>query len=161
MNRNHATWVIVLSFIVAATLAVLPLPAWLDNYRPEWVVMVLLYWVIALPHRIGMTVAWVVGFFVDVLEGSMLGLNALVLTLTAYVALSLYQRLRMFSVLQQSSTVLMLVGISQLLAFWILTASNQNTASNLLFMAPALSSALLWPWVFLLLRKLRRSFQVS
>ena len=53
--------------------------------------------VVALPDRIGLFSAWIAGFFMDVLEGSLLGLNALALALVAYLALSLYQRMRMFT----------------------------------------------------------------
>jgi len=122
---------------------------------------VLIYWVIALPHRVGLFTAWIVGFFVDVLEGSLLGLNAIALTLIAYVALSLYQRLRMFTPLQQSITILMLIGVYQLLIFWVLTATGQNTPQNLMFVVSSVSSALFWPLVFVLLRYGRRSLKVT
>jgi rod shape-determining protein MreD len=69
--------------------------------------------------------------------------------------------MRMFTPLQQSITVLMLVGVQQLLMFWVLTATSQNTADDLSFITPALSSALLWPLVFILLRSWRRGFRVS
>jgi cell shape-determining protein MreD len=55
----------------------------------------------------------------------------------------------------------MLVVVQQLLGFWVLTATRQNTANDLSFITPALSSALLWPLVFILLRSWRRGFFVS
>src|SRR5688572_6028020 len=131
-SRPHGTWFIALTIVAASLLGVMPLPPWLEVWRPEWIALVVIYWVIALPHRVGLFTAWTVGFFVDVLEGSLLGLNAIALTLIAYVALSLYQRLRMFTPLQQSTTILMLIGVSQLLIFWVLTATGQNTPQNLL-----------------------------
>lgn len=160
LRNTQSLWVILATFVVAALLLVLPLPGWLDYYRPEWMALVLIYWVMALPHRVGLISAWVLGFFVDVLEDSLLGLNGLVLALVAYMALSLYRRLRMFTMLQQSSTVFILVGLHQLVSFWVLTVSNQNTSPNLMFLASAFSSALVWPLVFYLLRYLRRSFNV-
>ncbi|MBT5483090.1 MAG: rod shape-determining protein MreD [Gammaproteobacteria bacterium] len=159
-NKHHGGWVITVSFVLAALFTVLPLPEWLEAYRPEWVALVVIYWVIALPDRIGLLTAWIVGFFVDVLEGSLLGLNALALALVAYLALSLYQRMRMFTAIQQSSTILILVGIHQLMSFWVLTANSQNTAPNLIFMISALSSAIIWPFIFFGLRYIRRTFNV-
>lgn len=159
--RSHNTWVILLTFIIAGFLAMVPLPAWLEPYRPEWVAMTLIYWAIALPHRVGLIFAWLLGFFVDVLEGSLLGLNAVALALVAYIALNLYQRLRMFTPLQQSGTVMMLVGMHQLILFWVYTATDQSTAPNLMFLMSSLSSAVVWPFVFLVLRQLRRYFRVS
>ncbi|MDY6981524.1 MAG: rod shape-determining protein MreD [Pseudomonadota bacterium] len=159
--RPHGTWFIALTLVIAGMLGVMPLPPWLEVWRPEWIALVLVYWVIALPHRVGLFTAWFVGFFIDVLEGSLLGLNAVVMTLIAYVALSLYQRLRMFTPLQQSTTILMLIGVTQLLIFWVLTATGQNTPQNLIFVVSAVSSALVWPLIFVLLRFGRRALKVT
>jgi len=159
-DRTRGTWVIAVSVMLAALLAFVPLPPWLEVWRPKWMTLVVVYWVIALPHRVGLFSAWCIGIFTDVLEGTLLGLNAFTLTLVAYGSLSLYQRMRMFTPLQQSMTVLMLVGVQQLLTFWVLTATGQNTATDLSFITPALSSALLWPLVFILLRSWRRGFLV-
>jgi rod shape-determining protein MreD len=161
MARQHGSWVIVLSFVLAALLSVLPLPPWLESFRPAWPVMFVIYWVMALPHRVGMLTAWIVGFFLDVLEGALLGLNAVALATVAYLTLSLYQRLRMFTPIQQSGTVMVIAGIYQLLTFWVLTASNQATPPDLMFLASAISSALFWPFVFVGLRSARRSFRVT
>ncbi|MDC1437111.1 rod shape-determining protein MreD [Gammaproteobacteria bacterium] len=160
LRASHGIWVIVASFLAASLLLVMPLPNWLEYYRPEWMALVVIYWAMALPHKIGLASAWALGFFVDVLEGSLLGLNGLVLALVTYLALSLYQRLRMFTMLQQASTVFMLVGIHQLVSFWILTVSNQNTSPNLMFLVSAVTSAIIWPIVFYILRYLRRTFRV-
>jgi len=159
--RVRGTWFIIFTLLCAAVLGIVPLPVWLELWRPEWIVLVVVYWVIALPHRVGLLTAWLTGFFIDVLEGSLLGLNAIALTLMAYVALNLYQRLRMFTPLQQSTTILMLTGVHQLLIFWVLTATGQNTPGNLLFVLSAVSSALLWPLVFVLLRFGRRALPVT
>jgi len=161
LGKHHGGWIITVTFLLAALLTVLPLPEWMESYRPEWVALVVIYWVMALPDRIGLFTAWISGFFLDVVEGSLLGMNALALALVAYLALSLYQRMRMFTAVQQSSTVLILVGIHQLLSFWVLTANSQNTAPNLIFMISALSSAIVWPFVFLGLRFLRRTFRIT
>ncbi len=159
-QRSSGGCLIALTVIIASILAIVPMPGWLELWRPEWVALVLVYWVIALPHKVGLVSAWFVGFFVDVLEGSLLGLNALALTVIAYVALNLYQRMRMFTPLQQSTTILILVGVQQMLVFWVLTATGQNTARNLAFIFSALSSALIWPVLFPLLRYWRRAWQI-
>jgi rod shape-determining protein MreD len=159
-QRGSGGSLIALTVIIAAILAIVPMPGWLELWRPEWVALVLVYWVIALPHKVGLASAWIVGFFVDVLEGSLLGLNALALTVIAYVALNLYHRMRMFTPVQQSTTILILVGVQQLLVFWVLTATGQNTATNLAFVFSALSSALIWPVIFPLLRYWRRVWQI-
>jgi rod shape-determining protein MreD len=159
MSRPRGGVVIYVSFLLALMLSALPLPEELQWWRPEWVLLVLLYWVVALPERVGLFTAWVLGIFLDVLEGSLLGLNALALTVAAYFMLLIYQRIRMFSLLQQALIVFCLVMLDQIIVHWakgILGVSSQS----LMFLVPALVSAMLWPVLFMLLRGVRRGFNV-
>lgn len=156
----HGIWVIALSFMVAYLLAIVPFPEWAMNYRPEWVPMVLIYWVMALPFRVGIGSAWCAGIVLDILEGSVLGLNAMSLVIIAYVTLSLHQRLRMFSSLQQSGLVFALVGLNLMLCHWLKIITSGSVNSSLMFLMAALTSAVIWPSLFHLLRQIRRSFAV-
>lgn len=158
--RPHSIWVIFLSFFIAYLLAIVPFPEWAMNYRPEWVPMVMIYWAMALPYRVGIGSAWVAGLVLDVLEGATLGVNALALVVITYVALSLHLRMRMFSTVQQSGLVLALVGLNLMLCNWLQIVTNQSVSSNLMFLMAALSSAVIWPSLFQLLRQVRRSFDV-
>jgi rod shape-determining protein MreD len=149
-----------LTFLVAFVLLVVPLPDWLQWARPEWVTLTLIYWCIALPQRVGIMVGLLAGLGVDVLEGSLFGQHGLALVVVAFLALILYQRLRVFSLLQQAAVVFVLVGISQLLCQWV---QNVDGASGLptLFLLPALTSALVWPFVLHMLRGVRRRFEMG
>ena len=82
-DKPHSIWVIFLSFFLAYLLAIVPFPEWAMNYRPEWVPIVLIYWTMALPYRIGIGSACAAGLVLDVLEGSTLGVNALALVVVA------------------------------------------------------------------------------
>ena len=159
-KKTNATWVIILSFFIASLLAIVPFPAWAMNYRPEWIPMVMIYWSMALPYRIGIGWAFVLGLFLDILEGSILGLNAMALVIIAYVTLSVHQRLRMFSSVQQAGLVLTLVGLNLLICNWLQIVTGQSVASNMMFLMAALTSAVIWPSIFQLLRQTRRSFDV-
>ena len=122
--------------------------------------MVLIYWVMALPYRVGIGSAWFAGLILDILEGSALGLNALAMVIIAYVTLSLHLRLRMFSNLQQAGLVLALIGLNLLLCHWLEIVTGQQVSSNMMFLMAALTSAVIWPSLFQLLRQVRRSFDV-
>lgn len=152
--------IILLSFIVAFALTVVPLPDWLVPMRPEWVALVLIYWCMALPDRVGVGVGWVTGLLLDVLRGALLGQHALSLAITAYITLQLYQRLRVFPMWQQAFSVLVLIMLHLTLQLWIRGISGQ-AADAWAWLLPALSSMLLWPIIFLLLRDLRRRSGVS
>jgi len=114
----------------------------------------------ALPYRVGIGSAWAVGLVLDVLEGSTLGVNALALVVVAYVALSLHQRMRMFSTLKQSGLVLALVGLNLMVCNWLQIVTGQSVSSNLMFLMATLTSAVIWPSLFQLHRQIRRSFDV-
>lgn len=154
-------WVIWLSLVLALLLSVAPMPAFLETGRPLWLALFITYWVLALPGRIGMVTAWCFGLFADVLYGSLLGQNALVLMLTTFFVLSLQQRLRLFPLWQQSLVLLVLLGIPQLIQLWLFALAGNRPPSTLAFLYPVLISALLWPWIHTLLRGLRLRLQVS
>ena len=153
-------FVILATFLVAYVLAVLPLPQWLVAGRPEWVALVLIYWCIALPERVGITTGVAIGLGLDVLEGAVLGQHALSLLFVSLLSLLLYQRLRVYSLWQQAAVVFVLVGVKQLICQWVQSLEGIG-ASSLVFLLPAFTSALLWPVILHVLRQLRRQYRVS
>ena len=159
-RQGYGYGVILLTFLVAFVLAVLPLPLWLQWGRPEWVALTLIYWCIALPQRVGIATGLVMGVGLDVLEGAILGQNALAMVVVALLSLILYQRLRVYSLWQQAGVVFILVGINQLICQWVQNIEGVSSLPRL-FLLPAFSSALLWPVVLHTLRGLRRFFQVT
>jgi rod shape-determining protein MreD len=160
MTPRRGGWVIFLTLLAALSLSILPLPDWAVSYRPEWVLLVLIYWCIALPHRIGMGLAWIVGLLLDTLEGTLLGQHALAFTVVTYVCLRGYRHLRIYPLWQQALAVLALVGGEQLLMLWIQGLSGK-APDTWQYWLPSVTSALLWPWLFIILRDLRRRFGVT
>jgi rod shape-determining protein MreD len=158
--RSSNTWFIWLTFGLALLLSVSSMPKFMELGRPLWLALFLTYWVLALPHRVGMTTAWVVGLLADVLNGTLLGQNALILTLITFLVLTLHQRLRMFPMWQQSMVLLVVFGLAQLVQLW-LNALTGSRPPTLTFVLPALVSALLWPWVCTLLRGLHQRLGVN
>jgi rod shape-determining protein MreD len=152
--------VIFLSLMAALLLRIMPMPLWAQWGRPEWVAMVLLYWVMALPERVGIGIAGLAGLALDIVEGAPLGQNMFALGVLTYLVLILYQRLRMYNPLQQSAVIFVLVGLNQLLCHWVQTLIG-TPSPNLLFILPALVSAMIWPWLLIFLRFLRRHYYVS
>ncbi|MEY1662676.1 rod shape-determining protein MreD [Isoalcanivorax beigongshangi] len=158
--RHSGSIAIALTFLLAAVLELLPLPDWLALGRPEWMTLVLLYWVVALPHRVGVFVGFGVGLFQDVLLGTVLGQHAVALALVAYMVLALHKRLRVFPPLQQSVVIFLLVGLGSLISYMIQNAVGRVLLPPVWVLLPALISALIWRPVFALLRWVRHRFQV-
>ncbi|WCD81598.1 rod shape-determining protein MreD [Pseudomonas sp. TUM22785] len=158
--RSNNGWVIWFSLLLALLLSVAPMPTFMEVGRPLWPALLLTYWTLALPHRVGVTTAWLVGVAEDVLYGTLLGQNALILSLITFLVLTLHQRLRMFPMWQQSLVLMVVFGLAQLVQLW-LNALTGNRPPTLLFLLPALVSALLWPWIFAALRGLSRRLNVK
>jgi rod shape-determining protein MreD len=144
-----------LTIIAAFMLTIMPLPEWAQAFRPDWVTLVLIYWVMALPANIGVTIAWLLGLMLDVTHGALLGQHALGLVIVTYIVHSQHQRLRVASLLQQAIVVFFLLLLKQLLVLWVDGITGQAPDSALYF-APSLTGTLLWPWIYVILRDLRR-----
>ncbi|KPW72796.1 Rod shape-determining protein MreD [Pseudomonas syringae pv. coriandricola] len=153
-------WVVWLTFAIGLLLSVSPLPQFMEIFRPLWLALLLTFWVLALPHKYGMTTAWVLGLMEDVLYGTLLGQNALILSLITFLVMSLQQRLRMFPMWQQCLVLLVIFGLAQLAQLW-LSALTGNRQPTLALVLPALVSALLWPWVSYGLRGLRKRLKIN
>lgn len=152
--------VILLTLIVAMMLDIMPLPLQLEALRPAWLLLTLVYWVAALPHRFGVGKAWLAGLFMDALDGTLLGLHAVVFALVAYLTLVLHHRLRMFPRWQQALTAMMLVGLSLLITLWLRNIV-QVTPRTWTYWLPALTSACIWPAIYHVLRFLRVYYRVQ
>ncbi len=158
--RRHGSWVIVASLTAALALTMLPLPTWATPYRPEWTALVLIYWCIALPHRIGVGTAWFLGLLLDALRGTALGLHALGLAMVAFIAIRGYTYLRVYPLWQQALGIGALMLLYQTLIAWIKGMLGDPPVDARFWLSP-LTTALLWPWMFVMLRDLRRRFHVT
>ena len=159
VSTHYGGGVIVMTFVVALVGHMIILPDWAQNLRPDWIALVLIYWCIALPNRVGVGIGWMAGLMLDVAGGALLGQNALILAIVAYLAIRLHQRLRVFPVWQQSISVLLLILLHLMLALWIKGALSQS-AETWAYWLPALTSMLMWPVVFTGMRWLRRTYRV-
>lgn len=151
--------VIMATFAAALILTILPLPEWARPFRPQWVTLALIYWAMALPHRVGVGYGFVLGILLDVLTGTLLGQHALGLSVVAFATLKLHQRVRVFPLWQQSLVVLVLLVVDHLFTLWVMGAIKARPPGLLYWAVPPIG-ALLWPWIFVVLRDLRRRFHV-
>lgn len=152
-------WFINTSIFIALVLSIMPLPIALRPFWPDWAVLVVIYWAMALPHRVNIGTAWVVGFLLDLLLGTILGVNALALAIVTFVVSSNFQKLRNFSVWQQSVLIGVFLVLYHIIVFWV-NRFLLNLNFSIEYIMPALSSAVLWLWFFPLLRSFRRRFKV-
>lgn len=147
------------SFIVALLLQVVPWPGELAPFRPSWVMLVAFYWVLALPQKVNVGIALILGLLWDLMLGSTLGVRGLVMSVVIYIVALNFQLLRNMSLWQQATIFSALTLLGKILAFWV-----ENLVSTVKFEPNLLLAGflnfLLWPWLFLLLRRIRRQFSI-
>ncbi|MDH5300781.1 MAG: rod shape-determining protein MreD [Gammaproteobacteria bacterium] len=160
IHRQSHIGIITLTFIAAFALSLIPLPHWAGSFRPAFVLMVLVYWCIALPNSVNISVGWIVGFITDIMVGTLLGQHALAFAIVAFLAVKLHQQIRVYPLWQQALSVFTLVALAQLLVVWVLGIIGQSPNSWLYWM-PSFTSALIWPWTYMLMRDLQRKFGVT
>ena len=146
---------IIASFAIAFMLTALPLPDWATPWRPAWVALVLAYWCLALPQRIGVVSGWFIGLLLDVMHGSLLGQHAFGLAAIAYIVVIYHQRIRVYPLFRQALVIGSLIFLysSAMLLIYNFLGSMRYSYDYLL---AAITSALLWPWIFIVLRDFRR-----
>ena len=104
--------------------------------------------------------AWALGLLVDVLLADPLGLNAMILAAVTYVTWNLYERLRMYSLVQQCVVVFALAGLAELVrAIAHLVLAGREVSLGIV--ACALVSAMVWPFANALLQRLQQQFRVE
>jgi rod shape-determining protein MreD len=151
---------IIITLLIAIILTLLPIPGWFESFRPLWVLLVLLYWAIALPHCVGIGIAWVCGLLLDVMQGTLLGEHALIYISLVYIAIKMHRQIRLFSLLGQAGAIYLLLFLNQLLAFWLEGLQGISVSMKWFWGAP-LISAMLWPWIYMVLTDCIRRYRLN
>ena len=155
-NGRFIVWV---TLFIGVISQIMPLPSVVDAWRPAWLLMIVLYWSIALPHRYNILTAWVLGLVLDILLGATLGVRSLAMSLVIYVAILHCQRLRNFPKWQQSLVIMLLICMYHLVIYWVEFVMQEAVFDTDLFL-PAISGLVIWPWIFWILRRVRRHYKV-
>lgn len=133
-----------MSLIVALLINMVPMGrlAW----TPDLLALVIVFWSVHQPARIGIGAAFVFGLLMDVHQASMLGQHALSYTTLGFFAIMIHRRLLWFSVLSQALQVLPLFAVSHLIELAIRMIGGGVFPGWSLLIAPLIEAAL-WPLV--------------
>lgn len=160
VSKTHNRWVIPVSFLAGLVLAIFPLPRELFWWRPEFIPLLLIYWLLVFPEQVSIIWVFVIGCLLDILTGTALGQHALSMLVICYVCFLSYQRMRQYSVWQQVIFVFVLVGLHQLVGNWVHSLQG-GVAPSLSFLLPALTSALLWPFTWISMERTRIFYRIN
>jgi rod shape-determining protein MreD len=132
------------SAIIGLLLSVLPLPRLLEWLRPDFLLLIVIWFALMAPRAGGLLFAFVAGLALDAFRGVVLGQHALAFVVIAYLVHRFHLRVRMFSLLQQSLFVLSLLWFYQFILFWI-DGVTGHPVTDWARWLPVLTGTLLWP----------------
>lgn len=121
-----------------------------EAWMPDVLALVLLFWSVHQPLRVGMGAAFLMGLAMDVHQSALLGQHALAYTALSFLAIGIHRRLLWFSVPSQAAQVLPLLVASHALSLVVRLLSGGNFPGWSMVLAPALE-AVLWPLMSVLL----------
>ena len=142
---------IALTLLAALMINLLPLTGWVLVLRPDFVALVLLYWGIHQPRKVGFLPAWLLGLAMDVADGSLFGQHALAYSVMMFAAIALHRRVSMFDKRHQILHILPILLIMQLIVLGVREAAGGEFPGWWYFLA-SITGALLWPVTDLLLK---------
>lgn len=136
------------SLVVAFVLNLLPWGHWYGV--PDFVALVLVFWSVHQPRKVGIGIAFMMGLLMDVHDATLLGENALSYTLLSYFAIMIHRRVLWFRLLTQALHVLPLLLVMQTVQL-VVRAAVTGTLPGWMYFTESLVAAALWPTVSLIL----------
>jgi len=151
---QRRTWIPFATVFLAMVLLVIPSPELIRGFLPDWVSLVLIYWALALPTRMRVSLAWLAGLAVDLVTLGIPGAHALSKAVLVYLVKILALRVRAYPLWQQSVMVMALLGLEVL----VLAIVDIVTAGGLGVLhrwTAVIVGGLAWPLVYVALRRSR------
>jgi rod shape-determining protein MreD len=150
--------IIIVTLFLGLIFSLMMLP--LGYIAPEWLLLINIYWAIALPSNNKIFLAFLSGFLVDIVLGQPLGISSLSYVIFIYIILNLYNSLRYMTITQQMVVIFFLLLIKQHFFIWTFYVFGLNIDYQSLIISSFMTSAL-WPAIYFSLRFIRRKFQVE
>jgi rod shape-determining protein MreD len=161
MNRQRLSlWWFVGTLVFALLSMLVPLPAVLEPFKPYWPALFLLYWSLESEDRVTLGLAFAIGLVADLLNGVVLGEQALRLCALVFIALRFRSRLRFFPMWQQTLAVLALLLNDRILLLIVRVLAGASLPPASWWISPFVGAAL-WPFLFLLLDDLRMRLRIQ
>ena len=161
MNKQRLSlWWFTGTIVFALVLMLVPFPGVLEPFKPYWPALVLLYWALESEDRVTLGLAFTVGLAADLLNGVVLGEQALRLCALVFIALRFRSRLRFFPIWQQTLAVLALLINDRILLMVVRMLAGDSLPPAAWWISPFVGAAL-WPFLFLLLDDLRARLRIQ
>ena len=148
-----------LTFALSLVLELIRLPPMIASLRPEWLVLTVFFWTLRAPALVGIFVGFVVGLILDVMSGTYLGVNALALSIVAYLAIGMHKRFKLYPLLQQSLVASVVVVIHLLIMNTFVSLLDRGEAPTDLVLR-AIVSGCFWPILVVIYDRISMALRV-
>jgi rod shape-determining protein MreD len=159
-QRASESRVVALTVILALLLTLMPLPESVQALRPHWLALVLIYWHLEGRRLRTMGGAFALGLLLDVMTGTLLGQHALGLVVLVYLLERFHAQIRFFPPWQQAAVVFALLFNDRIVHLWVVGIAGEGWPQWSWWLSPLVSVAV-WPWLFLLLDRMRRQMRAG
>jgi len=152
---GRGTITIFVSIYCALILTILPMGDWLNYFRPNWVLLVLLFWSQVIPSRFGLWYGLIVGVLLDLLLDKVFGLHSLSLVLILFLQLLLRRQLKVLQGIQQ---VISIFVFSFLYLLFLRVSEGffgSPSETSVAYWLPLFSNAAVWPWFYIFMEGLK------
>ena len=161
MNRQRLSrWWFTGTLAFALLSMLVPLPGVLEPFKPYWPALILLYWCLESEDSVSLGLAFMLGLCADLLNGVVLGEQALRLCALVFIALRFRSRLRFFPMWQQTGAVLALLLNDRILLLIVRVLAGASLPPASWWISPFVGAAL-WPFLFLLLDDIRARWRIQ
>jgi len=151
LGRPASERFIVFTLLLGLAANLLPWSGLTKLLWPDFIALLLVYWVTYQPRQVGLGTAWFLGLLMDIADGVLFGQHALAYTLMVYMTQILHRRIQTLSPWQQSLYVFGLLLIS-LVIMLVIRLSFGARFPGPLFFASSVIGAVMWPTFSLFLR---------
>lgn len=143
-QRTSSRTVLYAACFIALLLSAVPLPRFVGFLRPDFLLLTVIWFALAVPRAGGLSFAFLLGLVLDAFQGVVLGEHAFAFVAIAYLAHRFHLRIRMFPLGHQTLTVMSLLFFYQFILFWIDGVTGHPVTDWARWM-PVLTGTLIWP----------------
>ena len=160
-NNRFSILIIWLTLLIGLCVQIIPWSANYNMFKPHLLMLIMAYWLIALPHRIGIGMAFILGIVLDLFSGSILGIHAFIFSCMAYLLLFKFQLIRNLALWQQAIVIFVVSLCYNFLIFLFQVTIYHTITISPLILVSSCVDGLLWIVIYLFLRIIRRNFAIN
>ncbi|OCG15696.1 rod shape-determining protein MreD [Gilliamella sp. Fer1-1] len=161
MRERNRILIIWITLFIGLCLQIIPWSPEYNIFKPHLLLLIFAYWLIALPHRVGIGTAFVFGALIDLCTGSILGSHAFIYSCIAYLLVFKFQLIRNLALWQQSFIIFGVSVCYNLLVFLLQVSIYHTITISPLILLSSCIDGLLWIVIYLFLRLIRRNFAIN